>query len=117
MAVFLLKAKYGSSYTPPACTGVFDDVDCSSHFAAWIEQLALEEITGGCGGNNYCPTNPNTRGQMAVFIVKTFNLHMSEPARWRASSYRRGKRWPAARVRLGVAYCRGSAFGGRLNLQ
>ncbi len=74
MAVFLLKAKHGSSYTPPACTGVFDDVDCSSPFAAWIEQLALEQVTGGCGGNNYCPTNPNTRGQMAVFIVKAFNL-------------------------------------------
>jgi hypothetical protein len=40
----------------------------------WIEQLAAEHITGGCGGGNYCPSNPNTRGQMAVFITKTFNL-------------------------------------------
>ena len=47
---------------------------CPSHFATWIEQLAAEQITGGCGGNNYCPLNPNTRGQMAVFIVKTFGL-------------------------------------------
>ena len=31
-------------------------------------------ITSGCGGDNYCPLNPNTRGQMAVFLVKTFNL-------------------------------------------
>jgi hypothetical protein len=74
MAVFLLKAKYGSGYTPPTCTGEFDDVDCSSPFAPWIEQLAEEEVTGGCGGNNYCPSNPTTRGQMAVFIVKTFEL-------------------------------------------
>jgi hypothetical protein len=74
MAVFLLKAKHGSSYVPPACNGDFDDVTCPSIFADWIEQLAEEEITGGCGGNNYCPLNPNTRGQMAVFIVKTFNL-------------------------------------------
>jgi hypothetical protein len=22
----------------------------------------------------YCPNNPNNRGQMAVFLVKTFNL-------------------------------------------
>ncbi len=74
MAVFLLKAKYGSGHVPPACTGVFDDVDCGSPFAPWIEQLAAEEVTGGCGGDNYCPLNPTTRGQMAVFIVKTFEL-------------------------------------------
>ena len=74
MAVFLLKAKHGSTYVPPACSGDFTDVACPSQFADWIEQLAEEEITGGCGGTNYCPLNPNTRGQMAVFITKTFNL-------------------------------------------
>jgi hypothetical protein len=49
-------------------------VACPSPFAAWIERLAAENVTSGCGGGNYCPANPNTRGQMAVFIVKTFNL-------------------------------------------
>ena len=75
MAVFLLKAEHGSSYTPPPCTGVFTDVACPSTFAAWIEQLAAESITGGCGaGPTYCPLSPNTRGQMAVFITRTFGL-------------------------------------------
>ncbi|MEX0879792.1 MAG: IPT/TIG domain-containing protein [Thermoanaerobaculia bacterium] len=74
MAVFLLKAKYGSSYVPPLCNGDFLDVPCPSTFANWIEQLAAELITGGCGGGNYCPLNNNTRGQMAVFVVKTFDL-------------------------------------------
>jgi hypothetical protein len=74
MAVFLLKAKHGSSYVPPACTGVFLDVTCPSQFADWIEELAAEQITGGCGGGNYCALSNNTRGQMAVFITKTFNL-------------------------------------------
>jgi hypothetical protein len=74
MAVFLLKAEHGSSYTPPACAGMFPDVPCPSPFADWIEQLAAEGITGGCGGGNYCPASNNTRGQMAVFITKTFNL-------------------------------------------
>ena len=74
MAVFLLKAEHGSSYVPPACSGVFPDVPCSSPFAPWIEQLAAENITGGCGNGNYCPGNNNTRGQMAVFVVKTFAL-------------------------------------------
>jgi hypothetical protein len=76
MAVFLLKSEHGSAYTPPACTGIFFDVPCSSPFAAWIEQLFHESITGGCGGGNYCPDNPNTRGQMAVFLVKTFGLQL-----------------------------------------
>jgi hypothetical protein len=77
MAVFLLKSKHGSAYVPPTCTGVFNDVACPGNpFADWIEQLFEEAITGGCGGNNYCPNNPNTRGQMAVFLTKTFDLKL-----------------------------------------
>ena len=74
MAVFLLKAEHGSSYTPPACTGEFGDVACPSLFADWIEQLAAEGVTAGCGGGNYCPESPVNRAQMAVFLTKTFNL-------------------------------------------
>src|SRR5689334_7228735 len=79
MAVFLLKAEHGSSYAPPTCMGVFGDVPCPSQFADWIEQLAAEQITGGCGGGNFCPTNPNTRGQMAVFLVRTFGFLLYGP--------------------------------------
>ncbi len=79
MAVFLLKSQHGSAYAPPACTGIFADVPCPSGFANWIEQLAAEGITGGCGGGNYCPNSPNTRGQIAVFLVKTFSLSLYGP--------------------------------------
>jgi Domain of unknown function (DUF4832)/Domain of unknown function (DUF4874)/S-layer homology domain len=74
MAVFLLRAKHGSTYSPPAATGIFDDVPNNYWAAAWIEQLAAEGITGGCGNGNYCPDSPVTRAQMAVFLVRTFNL-------------------------------------------
>jgi parallel beta-helix repeat protein len=74
MAVFLLKAEHGPNYLPPPCNGDFPDVACPSQFADWIEQLAAEGITGGCGNGNYCPGDPNTRGQMAVFLTKTFHL-------------------------------------------
>lgn len=74
MAVFLLKSKYGVSYTPPPATGVFADVPTSHWAAAWIEKLAADGITSGCGGGNYCPESPVTRAQMAVFLVRTFNL-------------------------------------------
>ena len=74
MAVFLLRAKYGSGYSPPAAAGIFGDVPVSYWAAGWIEQLAAEGITSGCGGGNYCPNNPVTRAQMAVFMARTFNL-------------------------------------------
>ena len=74
MAVFLLKAKHGSSYTPPSCSGDFVDVPCPSQFADWIEQLAAENITGGCGGANFCPANAVTRGQMSAFLSLAFHL-------------------------------------------
>lgn len=76
MAVFLLKAKYGFNYTPPAVgssTG-FNDVPVSHWAAAWIKQLAAEGITGGCGTGVYCPGNPVNRAEMAVFLVRTFSL-------------------------------------------
>ncbi len=73
MAVFLLKAEHGSSYVPPDCTGIFDDVTCPSQFADWIERLSVEGITAGCGGDNYCPNNPVRRDQMAVFLLKALN--------------------------------------------
>ena len=76
MAVFLLRAKHGAAYTPPALGGTtgFGDVPLDHWAAAWIKQLAAEGITGGCGGGNYCPDAPVTRAQMAVFLVRTFNL-------------------------------------------
>jgi hypothetical protein len=76
MAVFLLKGEHGGGYVPPACSGtIFTDVPCpGAQFVDWINQLSTEGITGGCGGGNYCPTNPVTRGQMGVFLTKTFQL-------------------------------------------
>ncbi|GEM_PF-3003729 len=75
MAIFLLKSKYGAGYTPPDVAPTFGDT--IGHWAEdWIEQLATEGITAGCGGGNYCPDNSVTRAQMAVFLTKTFNLPM-----------------------------------------
>jgi uncharacterized repeat protein (TIGR03803 family) len=74
MSAFLLKARHGSAYRPPTCAGRFGDVPCPSLFADWIEELAAEGITAGCGNGDYCPSLPNTRGQMAVFLTKTFSL-------------------------------------------
>lgn len=74
MAVFLLKARWGAVFLPAPATGTaFPDVPASNPFARWIEELAREGVTGGCGGGLYCPDNPVTRQQMAVFLLKTLN--------------------------------------------
>ena len=33
----------------------------------------------GCGGGSYCPRDPVTREQMAVFLAATFNLFLYGP--------------------------------------
>jgi len=80
MAIFLLRAKYGSAYAPPPATGVFPDVPLGSFGDSWIEQLAAEGITSGCGGGNFCPGAPVTRAQMAVFLVRTGALVNQPPS-------------------------------------
>ena len=74
MAVFLLRAMFGANHVPPAPTGVFTDVPVDFWAASWIEQLAAKGITSGCGEGIYCPDDPVTRDQMAVFVVRTFAL-------------------------------------------
>jgi len=76
MAIFLLRAKHGSNYTPPTATGIFSDVSRNHWAADWIEQLYNEGITVGCGTNplKYCPDSSVTRAEMAVFIMRTFGL-------------------------------------------
>jgi parallel beta-helix repeat protein len=72
MAVFLLRAREGESYTPPPCaTPPFADVPCSSPFAPWIAELLARGTTSGCGGGNYCPAGLVPREQMAVFLLRT----------------------------------------------
>jgi hypothetical protein len=77
MAVFLLKTRLGSSYVPPGASGIFGDVPVGSFAADWIEDLYARAVTGGCSASPllFCPDEANTRGQMAVFLTKTFALN------------------------------------------
>jgi len=76
MAVFLLKALLGSGYVPPPALHIFQDVPAGYFSIDWIEDLYNRGITGGCNTNPllYCPDDPNTRGQMSVFLTLTFSL-------------------------------------------
>jgi hypothetical protein len=74
MAVFLLRAKYGSGYAPPAARHFFSDLPVAGKEwqESWVDQFYLEGITTGCGTSplRYCPENPVTRAAMAVFILR-----------------------------------------------
>ena len=79
MAVFVLRAKYGSTYVPPTpTTPIFSDVPVAGKewMQAWIEQFYKEGITTGCGTSplRYCPEQKVTRMEMAVFICRAFGI-------------------------------------------
>ena len=75
LAVLLLRTRFGPSYVAPFSTGaVFQDVPVDGFAARWIEDLAARGMTGGCGGGNFCPNSPVTRGQMAVLLSTAFDL-------------------------------------------
>jgi len=63
------------SAAPASAT--FGDVPTTHVFHRFIEALVDAGITAGCGGGNYCPDNPVTRGQMAVFLSRALGLHFA----------------------------------------
>jgi hypothetical protein len=80
MAVFVLVAREGTGYAPPACTTpVFGDVPAASPFCRWVEELARRGVVSGCGGGDYCPGAAVTREQMAVFVLRTLDGTLSPP--------------------------------------
>jgi S-layer homology domain len=64
--------------SPAPAVATFGDVPSSDPFFQFIEALAAAGITGGCGGGNFCPDAPLTRGQMAVFLSKALGLHFPD---------------------------------------
>jgi hypothetical protein len=47
----------------------FADVPPTNGFFRFVETIVHKNVTGGCGGNNYCPGASTTREQMAVFVL------------------------------------------------
>ena len=78
MAVFLIRALEEAQVASP--TGIFSDVP-SDHFAeGHIERVFELGITTGCSSDplQYCPDLSVTRAEMAVFIVRAFDLPVVE---------------------------------------
>ncbi|HTY42294.1 MAG TPA: S-layer homology domain-containing protein [Thermoanaerobaculia bacterium] len=69
-----MRVGYRLTVSPAPATPTFGDVPATSLYFQYIEALAASGVTGGCGGGNYCPDNPVTRAQMAVFLAKALGL-------------------------------------------
>jgi hypothetical protein len=75
MAGFIIRGLHEGGYIPPVpAMQRFGDVTAGNVFYGHIEEMAVRGITLGCGGGNYCPGEAVTRGQMAAFLVRAFNL-------------------------------------------
>lgn len=58
---------------PPTATDYFSDDDGITGEAS-INRLAEAGFTGGCATDLFCPSNPVTREQMAMFLDRAFEL-------------------------------------------
>jgi hypothetical protein len=68
---------YRLRVSDPPATASFNDVPTNHPFFQFVEALAASGITAGCSAAPalYCPDQPLTRGQMAVFLAKALGLH------------------------------------------
>jgi hypothetical protein len=69
MATFLVRALN----LPTTSTDYFTDDEGNTHENS-INRLRAAGITSGCGGTRFCPDGIVTRGQMASFLVRGFDL-------------------------------------------
>ena len=70
MAVFLVREMEEKPSTVPY-NQYFDDI-ANDGVAPLINRLFELGITSGCGTRLYCPNDAVSRGQMAVFLVRSF---------------------------------------------
>ena len=73
MAVWMVRAL---DEFPSAAPTRFADVDPGAWWSPYVERLAELRITLGCSTEpaRYCPDDPVSRGQMATFLARAFDL-------------------------------------------
>jgi hypothetical protein len=74
-----VRVLYRLQVSQAPATARFNDVPTNHIFFQFVEALAAAGITGGCSVAPplYCPDDPVTRGQMAVFIGRALGLHFA----------------------------------------
>jgi hypothetical protein len=74
-----VRIMYNLQTSPAPATATFNDVPTSHPFFQYIEALHTAGITQGCNVSPplYCPDDPLTRGQAAVFFGKALGLQFA----------------------------------------
>lgn len=79
-AQFLGLALHGKNFVPPPPEGLFSDVPPDYWAAGWIEQMVRDGLTSGCEAGKFCPEEPLTRAQLAIFLEKArLQVEQREP--------------------------------------
>ena len=81
IAVWMVRVVDGGDPDAPSAVR-FDDVDPDAWWAGHVERLAELGITRGCAVEpaRFCGDQPATRGQMAAFLARAFELAPAAPA-------------------------------------
>jgi len=77
MAIFLMRAKYGSAFNPGVATGtVFADVAKSYWASAWVERAYQNGVMPACSASplKFCPDSLVTRSEMATLLKTAYSL-------------------------------------------
>jgi hypothetical protein len=77
MSVWLVKGLMGSSFVPPAPTGVFVDSPVAHVWTPYIELFRLMGISPGCsgeGGSTFCTNSSITRSAAAAWLQRAFRF-------------------------------------------
>lgn len=70
MAELVIRALFVNQPFPFPATPFFTDVPPTHPQFSFIQKMRELGITDGCGPAIYCPGNPVTRGEMAVFLIR-----------------------------------------------
>ncbi|HPW54539.1 MAG: S-layer homology domain-containing protein [Thermoanaerobaculaceae bacterium] len=90
MAVFLASAMVGEGNPIPVAgvvggrayhcvaggVSLFEDVPAADGGCPSVHYIYAAGVTAGCASSLYCPSSPNTRWQMAVFLTSAFGLEL-----------------------------------------
>ena len=79
VALCAVRILWRRQLSPAPLVATYDDVPTNHPDFRYIESLAAAGITSGCGSQNFCPDNPVTRGQLAVFMARALGLHWPAP--------------------------------------
>ena len=78
VAVRAVRIRYQLQLSEPPDVSSFDDVEQDDPDRPAIEAMVAAGVATGCGNENFCPDNPVTRAQLAVYLARALGLHWGD---------------------------------------